>query len=120
MKDKGVIYDKCKLFSRNIVVLCRFLNQNGEFVIAKQIIRSATSIGANYSESLGAESPSDFIHKLSISIKETYETHYWLDILKDSGYIDSDYYISLYRESEELFKMITASILTMKKRQGNT
>ena len=116
MKDKGIIYDRCKAFSRDIVSLCRSLNQSGEFIISKQILRSATSIGANYSESLGAESPNDFIHKLSISIKEAYETQYWLDILKDCGYIESDCHEILYKKSEEIFKMITASIMTTKKK----
>ena len=66
MRDKGVIYEKAKQFSLQVIEQVRTLQQNGEFIISKQIFRSATSIGANYSEALGSESDNDFIHKLSI------------------------------------------------------
>ena len=116
MRDKGIIYEKCKKFSLLIIELCRNLESMNEFIISKQIIRSATSIGANYSEALGAESDSDFIHKISVSLKETHETQYWLDLLKDSHYITDDYYTIMYDLSEEIYKMMTASIITVKKR----
>ena len=64
MRDKGIIYEKAKQFSLQIIDLVRVLQQNGELIISKQIFRSATSIGANYSETLGSESDNDFIHKL--------------------------------------------------------
>lgn len=73
-------------------------------------------MGANYSEALGAESDSDFIHKISVSLKETHETQYWLDLLKDSGYINEHQYNTLYGCSEEIYKMMTASVITVKKR----
>ncbi len=116
MKDKGIIYERCKQFSIKIIELCRSLEECGDHIISKQILRSATSIGANYSEALGAESDSDFIHKISISLKETHETQYWLDILKDSNYITEEYYNTLYNSSEEIYKMMTASVITVKKR----
>ena len=116
MRDKGIIYEKCKQFSLLIIELCRKLEGMNEFIISKQIIRSATSMGANYSEALGAESDSDFIHKISVSLKETHETQYWLDLLKDSRYITDEYYDTLYSLSEEIYKMMTASVITVKKR----
>lgn len=119
MRDKGIIYNRSKYFSLQVIQLVRTLQQNGEYIISKQIFRSATSIGANYSEGLGAESDSDFIHKLSISIKEIHETQYWLDLLKDGGYIQEEYFELLYQQSEELYKMITSSILTVKQRTEN-
>ena len=115
MKDKGVLYNKSKELSLQVINLCRWLQENNEFIISKQIIRSATSVGANYSEALGAESPSDFIHKISISLKELYETQYWLELLFDSKYINEDYFRQIYGLSEEIMKMMTASILTKKK-----
>lgn len=115
MKDKGVLYNKSKELSLQVINLCRWLQENNEFIISKQIIRSATSVGANYSEALGAESPSDFIHKISISLKELYETQYWLELLFDSKYINEDSFRQIYGLSEEIMKMMTASILTKKK-----
>ena len=117
MKNKGIIYDKAKQFSLNIIGLVKTLQQNGEFIISKQIFRSATSIGANYSEALGSESDNDFIHKLSISLKEIHETQYWLDLLNEGGFIDSNTYMTLFDSSEELYKMISSSIITVKQRQ---
>lgn len=117
MRDKGIIYEKAKQFSLQIIDLVRVLQQNGELIIPKQIFRSATSIGANYSEALGSESDNDFIHKLSISLKEIHETQYWLDLLKDGGFTDNSTYTILYNGAEELYKMISSSILTVKQRQ---
>ena len=115
VKDKGILYTKSKELSLQVIQLCRWLQENNELIISKQIIRSATSVGANYSEALGAESSSDFIHKISISLKELYETQYWLELLHDSRYINDDYFNQLYSLSEEVMKMMTASILTKKK-----
>lgn len=120
MRDKGVIYEKCKQFSIKIIGLCRTLEGMGESIISKQIIRSATSMGANYSEALGAESDNDFVHKISVSLKETHETQYWLDILKDSNYITEEYYNILYNDAEEIYKMLTASVITVRKRIEKT
>lgn len=120
MRDKGVIYEKCKQFSIKIIGLCRTLEGMGESIISKQIIRSATSMGANYSEALGAESDNDFVHKISVSLKETHETQYWLDILKDSNYITEEHYNILYNDSEEIYKMLTASVITVRKRIEKT
>lgn len=61
-----------------------------EFILSKQILRSGTSIGASIRESEFAQSNADFINKLSISLKEANETDYWLNLLKDSDYIDSN------------------------------
>lgn len=119
MKSKGIIYGKCLDFSVSIIALGRLLQERQEYIISKQIVRSATSIGANYSESLGAESDSDFIHKISIALKETHETQYWLDVLLHSNYIDKNHHNALYQASEELYKLMTASVLTVKKRLGS-
>ena len=61
-----------------------------EFILSKQILRSGTSIGASIRESEFAQSNADFINKLSISLKEANETDYWLNLLKDSDYIESN------------------------------
>ena len=117
MKERGPIYHKSKEFALMAVELCRWLQSNGEYIISKQLFRSATSIGANYREGLGAESESDFIHKISVAIKEAHETQYWLELLADGNYIDKNRFNQLYPISDELIKMMTSSVLTLKKKK---
>lgn len=72
-------YEKALAFAVRIVNLYKFLiAEKKEFIISRQLLRSGTSIGANISEAISAESSSDFVHKLTISQKETNETIYWL------------------------------------------
>ena len=104
-------------FAVRIVELCKYLNeQKNEFVIAKQILRSGTSIGANLREAIYAETDLDFIHKLAISQKECNETMYWLELLKATNYIKEEQFESLHADAEEIMKMLTASILTAKRK----
>jgi len=86
-----------------------------EFVLSKQILRSGTSIGADIEEANQAQSKSDFIHKLSIALKEAAETNYWLRLLRDSKLIESKLAESFLTDCEELQKILTASIKTSKK-----
>jgi len=118
MNDKDKIYaQKFMDFSIRIVNLCKYLNeQKNEYVIAKQILRSGTSIGANHREAIYAETDLDFIHKLAISQKECNETKYWLELLKATGYLNEEQFDTLYADAEEIMKMLTASILTAKRK----
>ena len=77
-----------------------------EFVLSKKLLRCGTSIGANIEEAIGGQSQKDFFAKLTISYKETRETHYWLRLLKDSNYLTSEQAESLLKDSEELLKII--------------
>lgn len=97
--------------------LCRWLQSQGEYIISKQLFRSATTVGANYREGLGSESENDFIHKISVSIKETHESQYWLELLVDGGYISREQFAEIYAVSDELIRMMTSSVITLKKRQ---
>ena len=97
--------------------LCRWLQSQGEYIISTQLFRSATSVGANYREGLGSESENDFIHKISVSIKETHESQYWLELLVDGGYISREQFAEIYAVSDELIRMMTSSVITLKKRQ---
>ena len=87
-----------------------------EYNIADQIQRSGTSIGANHREAIAAESDVDFVHKLAVAQKECNETLYWLELLKETGYIDEQMFTSFYADAEEIMRMLTASIITVKKR----
>ncbi len=85
-----------------------------DWIIAKQYLRSATSIGANVEEAQSGESRADFIHKCSIAQKEARESLYWLGLLSRSGIISSTRLTSLIKETEELIAVITAIIVSAK------
>jgi len=86
--------------------------------LSKQLLRSGTSIGANVEEAIGGQSEKDFFSKISISYKEARETHYWIRLLKDSGYIPEKQSISLLQDCEELQKIIGAIQRTIRSRNS--
>lgn len=102
-------------FAIRIVKLSQYLqNEKKEFILYKQILRSGTAIGALIRESEYGQSKIDFIHKLTIALKEANETEYWLNILKDTGYIEEKLFISLSDDCKELLRLLIASIKTAK------
>ena len=108
-------YKKAISFAIRIVNVHKYLKEEkSEWTMSEQILRCGTSIGANFSESLSAESKSDFIHKLAIAQKEANETLYWLDLLKETDYLTDKQYESLNADCTELRKIITSIILTTK------
>ena len=114
MRD-NVIQEKSYIFAIRIVRLYKYLiKQQKEFVLAKQILRSGTSIGANIEEAIGGQSKKDFLSKLSIAYKEARETNYWLRILKDSGYLKLKEFESIFFDLEEIQKLLTTIIKTTK------
>lgn len=116
--EKDNIYkQKFMAFAIRMVKLKNYLNeQKHEYNIADQIQRSGTAIGANHREAIAAESEIDFVHKLAIAQKECNETLYWLELLKATDYLDEKLFNSLYADAEEIMRMLTASIITVKKR----
>lgn len=86
--------------------------EHREFVLAKQMLRSGTSVGANVREAINAESKPDFIHKLSIAQKECDETIYWLELLKITGYLADD---EIEMRATELLRIIRSIIISSKK-----
>lgn len=70
-------------------------NEKKEYVLSKQMLRSGTSIGANFSESRNAQSDADFVSKLSIALKEADETAYWFELMKMTEYISEEEYDSI-------------------------
>ena len=85
-------------------------------VIARQLLKSGTSIGANYREAVRAESRPDFIHKLAICEKEAAETEYWIEILVESGLGSAEACRQLLRECRELIAILVARSRTAKSR----
>ena len=117
----GALRDKTKHFAVRIIRFVSYLrDEKREFVMSKQILRSATSIGANVRESWNAQSRSDFQHKLSIALKEADETAYWLELLVESEIIDRKQFDSLYSDLDEIIAMLTASVKTMKETNLST
>jgi len=109
---KNIVKDKSFQFSLEIIKLYQYLiKTKSEYILSKQVLRSGTSIGANIEEGLVAQSKKEFIAKLNISLKEAHETHYWLRLLKESGYINKD---DLIIKAEELFKLLTSIIKSTK------
>ncbi len=84
MKE-NIIATKSFDFALSIINLFVKLKKENEFIISKQILRSATSVGANVEEAIAAQSRKDFIHKMSIASKEARETKYWLRLLDKSN-----------------------------------
>lgn len=117
MKKDDAYNKKFLAFAIRMVKLKNYLNeQKHEYNIADQIQRSGTAIGANHREATYAESNLDFIHKLQIAQKECNETLYWLELLKEAEYISEEQFKSLYADGEEIMRMLTASIVSAKKR----
>lgn len=115
MKQGNVIKEKSYSFAIRIVKLYKFLSEEKkEYTLSKQILKSGTSIGAQIRESEQGESKLDFIHKLAIALKEANETEYWLNIMKDVGYIDDRMFKSLNKDCIELIKLLTSIIKTSK------
>lgn len=102
-------------FAVRVVKLSRCLAQEkDEYVLSKQVLRSGTSIGANIEEANQAQSKKDFIHKLSISLKEATETNYWLRLLLATELIELALANSLLDECKQIERMLTAAIKTSK------
>ena len=118
MTGRFVAREKSRAFALRVVKLCRLLQERDrEYVLSRQLLRSGTAIGALIREAEQAESRADFVHKLSIALKEASETAYWLDLLTESGYLDSVHGQSMMADTEELLKILTAIIRTTKRRR---
>ncbi len=83
-------------------------------IVGKQLIRCATSVGANYRAACRARSKADFIGKLAIAEEESDETMYWVEILKELNLGDGEHLGALHKEAEEITKILTASGKTAK------
>lgn len=107
-----ILYKKAFAFAVRIVKLSRLLVDNKEFVLSKQLLRCGTSIGANIVEANGAISKSDFSAKISIAYKESLETKYWLDLLKESSLIEEKIHSSFRKDADELSKILYSILKT--------
>lgn len=113
-KKENIIQTKSFDFALKIIELYKFLKQNNENVISKQLLKSGTSIGANVQEAGAAQTKKDFITKMSIASKEAHETKYWLNLLNKSNLVQNNYneFISAV---DELINILTAIVKTSQK-----
>jgi four helix bundle protein len=104
---------RTKQFSLRVIRLCDTLpSKPAARVIANQLLRSATSVGANYRAACRARSNADFISKIGVVLEETDESGYWLDLLVESGLVTRQRLSDLLRETEELIAIFAASKIT--------
>ena len=115
MKEDNKIRDLSKDFALRIVKMYQHLLEYKDISpISKQVLRSGTSIGANISESIYAQSRPDFINKLSIALKEANETEYWLELLHDSGYLTDNEYQSIIADNKYIIGTLVNIIKSSK------
>lgn len=110
----NVLSDKSYNFALATIRLYKILKSKKEYDIARQILRSGTSIGANIMEAQCAFSKKDFLFKLTISYKETKETQYWLKLIFDSGLMEKEPLTDMLIDCNEIFKILSSAILTTK------
>ena len=114
IKD-NVIAEKSKELALQSIALYKYLaDVKHEFVLSKQLLRSGTSVGANVREALRGQSRPDFFSKLNIALKEADETEYWLELLHESGYLESESYNSIYSSCEEVLSLLVSITKTQK------
>ena len=111
MKTQNIIVEKSFNFSLSVIALYKKLIEVHEYVLSKQVLRSATSIGANVEEAIAGQSRRDFIAKMSIASKEARETKYWIRLLEKSQFLNYDYE-GLLKEIEQIINILTAIVKT--------
>jgi four helix bundle protein len=109
------IENKSFAFALRVVKVAKCLeSERREFVLSRQVLRSGTAIGALVREAEHAESRADFIHKMSIALKEANETLYWLELLQQGEYIESQTAASAYSDCEELVRLLVSIVKSAK------
>ncbi len=120
MKKKDTIRELTYKFAIRIIRMAKYLQEEKkEYILSKQVLKSGTAIGALIREGQYAESDADFVHKLSIALKEANETEYWLSLLQETEYISSEKLHTLLDENISIIKMLIAIIKTKKKNINN-
>ncbi len=111
IKKENIVLEKCIEFSLIIIEFCEKLEIERKYVISNQLLKSATSIGANVHEAQNAESKIDFIHKIKIALKELEETKYWLTLCEraESYPFNSDLKTGINELGLILYKIVSTS-----------
>lgn len=118
LKSKTELKYRCYYFSRDVIKFLSLLPEKKVYwIISDQLLRSATSIGANVVEAKSSSSRKDFIKYYEIALKSANETKYWLSLLRDITGIEKEFITKLLSEVEEISKMLGSSILTLKNKR---
>jgi len=112
---ENIVLKKSIDFSLAVIAYCEKLDEQRKFIISNQLLRSATSIGANIHEAQNAESRADFIHKMKIAAKELEEVKYWLTLCEQAPTYAFEPKLKL--DAQELGKIIFKILSTSKKNQ---
>ena len=116
MKE-SILRIKSYAFALKIIRIYRqLISEQKEFILSKQLLKCGTSPGALIREAEFAQSTPDFISKYSIALKEVNETEYWLSLLRDTDFINSETAVDLISDNKELMKMLISSINTLKQK----
>ena len=114
---ENIIETKSFNFAIRVVKLHKYLTEKKEYILSKQLLRSGTSIGANVTESQNAQSNLDFINKMSIALKETSETKYWIRLLNATDYLTEEESKSIMADCIEIENILVKIIKTSKEKQ---
>ena len=110
-----MIQTKSYAFAIRIVNAYKFLtNDQKEYVLSKQMLRSGTAIGALVAEAHHAQSSADFLNKMNVALKEANETFYWLSLLRDTDYLEQQAYDSLSADCNELVALLVSIVKSVK------
>jgi four helix bundle protein len=110
--------EKSRKFAIRIYNLYKYLcEEKHEYILAKQLLRSGTSIGANLSEAKYSVSKKEYLFKTSISLKECAETEYWLDLLKETNLLSPSEYDDIIKDCKELLRLLISSTKTIKSKE---
>jgi four helix bundle protein len=113
--NDGIVAQKSYDFAIRIVKLYKYLSKEyNEYVLSKQVLRSGTAIGALIREAKFAQSKADFISKMSIALKEANETHYWIDLLYDTEYINNNMYLDIEKDINEIISLLVSIVKSSK------
>lgn len=115
MAEQSILREKAEDLAIRIVKAAKYLVEDRhELIMSRQMLRSGTSIGANITEGIYAQSRKDFVNKLSISLKEATETCFWLRLLHKTSYISDAEYKSIIQDVEEVIRLLISTIKTTK------
>lgn len=109
-------------FACRIVRLFQYLNEESEYrehILSNQVYRSGTSIGANIREAQRTQSNADFLSKMFIAYKEAEETKYWIELLRDNGYLAENQCTTLLTDIERLLRILASITFTSKQKTKN-
>lgn len=114
--DRNELQQRTKKFHVDVIKICEGFPKNAAgFETAKQVIRSAGSVGANYRASVRAKSAADFVYKIEIVLEEADESHYWLEVVKEAGLLQGGEELDrLIKEANELTAIFAATSRTSK------